>query len=59
MQVSKQDMEDTFNVPFRMCVKEGNVASVMCSYNQVNGVPTCADPNLLKGTIRGQWRLDG
>jgi beta-glucosidase-like glycosyl hydrolase len=58
-QVSKQDMEDTFDVPFRMCVKEGKVASVMCSYNQVNGIPTCADPNLLKKTVRGQWRLDG
>ncbi|XP_011041424.1 PREDICTED: probable beta-D-xylosidase 2 [Populus euphratica] len=57
--VSKQDMEDTFDVPFRMCVKEGKVASVMCSYNQVNGIPTCADPNLLKKTVRGQWRLDG
>ncbi|KAJ6972866.1 probable beta-D-xylosidase 2 [Populus alba] len=57
--VSKQDMVDTFDVPFRMCVKEGKVASVMCSYNQVNGIPTCADPNLLKKTIRGQWRLDG
>jgi beta-glucosidase-like glycosyl hydrolase len=40
-------------------VKEGKVASVMCSYNQVNGIPTCADPNLLKKTVRGQWRLDG
>ena len=59
VQVSKQDIEDTFDVPFRMCVKEGKVASVMCSYNQVNGVPTCADPNLLKRTVRGQWRLDG
>ncbi|KAI9382345.1 hypothetical protein POPTR_014G122200v4 [Populus trichocarpa] len=58
-EVSKQDMEDTFDVPFRMCVKEGKVASVMCSYNQVNGIPTCADPNLLKKTVRGQWRLDG
>ncbi|KAF7804913.1 putative beta-D-xylosidase 2 [Senna tora] len=58
-QVSKQDIEETFDVPFRMCVKEGNVASVMCSYNQVNGKPTCADPNLLKGTVRGQWHLDG
>ncbi|CAL0300219.1 unnamed protein product [Lupinus luteus] len=58
-QVSKQDIEDTFNVPFRMCVKEGNVASVMCSYNQVNGVPTCADPKLLKSTVRGQWGLQG
>ncbi|RDX70314.1 putative beta-D-xylosidase 2, partial [Mucuna pruriens] len=58
-QVSKQDIEDTFDVPFRMCVSEGNVASVMCSYNQVNGVPTCADPNLLKKTVRGLWHLDG
>lgn len=31
----------------------------MCSYNQVNGVPTCADPNLLKNTIRGEWHLNG
>ncbi|XP_030454934.2 probable beta-D-xylosidase 2 [Syzygium oleosum] len=57
--VSKQDMEDTFAVPFRMCVMEGKVASVMCSYNQVNGVPACANPNLLKKTVRGAWRLDG
>lgn len=59
MQVSKQDIEDTFDVPFRSCVMEGNVASVMCSYNQVNGVPTCADPRLLRGTVRGAWRLNG
>ncbi|KAH8489085.1 hypothetical protein H0E87_024650 [Populus deltoides] len=26
---------------------------------EVNGIPTCADPNLLKKTVRGQWRLDG
>ncbi|KAK9015707.1 hypothetical protein V6N11_006801 [Hibiscus sabdariffa] len=51
--VSKQDIEDTFDVPFKMCVQDGNVASVMCSYNQVNGIPTCADPNLLKKTVRG------
>ncbi|KAE8722845.1 putative beta-D-xylosidase 2 [Hibiscus syriacus] len=57
--VSKQDIKDTFNVPFKMCVKEGHVASVMCSYNQVNGVPTCADPNLLQKTVRGQWKLNG
>jgi xylan 1,4-beta-xylosidase len=57
--VSKQDLEDTFNVPFKACVMEGSAASVMCSYNQVNGVPMCADQNLLRGTIRGQWHLDG
>uniref|UniRef100_A0A803NAF8 Glycoside hydrolase family 3 N-terminal domain-containing protein n=1 Tax=Chenopodium quinoa TaxID=63459 RepID=A0A803NAF8_CHEQI len=57
--VSKQDLEDTYNVPFKACVQEGRVASVMCSYNQVNGKPTCADPDLLRNTIRGQWRLNG
>ncbi|WZZ91558.1 hypothetical protein YC2023_120137 [Brassica napus] len=41
------------------CVVDGNVASVMCSYNQVNGKPTCADPDLLSGVIRGQWKLNG
>ncbi|PSS06200.1 Beta-D-xylosidase [Actinidia chinensis var. chinensis] len=57
--VSKQDIKDTFEIPFRECVLGGKVASVMCSYNQVNGIPTCADPKLLKGTIRGGWRLNG
>ncbi|KAL2460328.1 putative beta-D-xylosidase 5 [Abeliophyllum distichum] len=57
--VTPQDMEDTFQPPFRSCVEQGHVSSVMCSYNRVNGIPTCADPNLLKGVIRGQWSLDG
>ncbi|XP_077218491.1 putative beta-D-xylosidase 2 [Tasmannia lanceolata] len=58
-QVSKQDLEDTYNVPFKECVVEGKVASVMCSYNQVNGVPTCANPNFLRNTIRAAWGLNG
>lgn len=52
-------MVETFVRPFEMCVKDGDVASVMCSYNQVNGLPTCADPKLLKDTIRGEWELHG
>ncbi|XP_038992427.1 beta-xylosidase/alpha-L-arabinofuranosidase 1-like [Hibiscus syriacus] len=57
--VTRQDMDDTFQPPFKSCVVDGNVASVMCSYNQVNGKPTCADPDLLAGVIRGQWKLNG
>ncbi|VFQ76348.1 unnamed protein product [Cuscuta campestris] len=57
--VTEQDMHETFQPPFEACVKEGNVASVMCSYNQVNGKPTCGDPNLLNGVVRGQWNLNG
>ncbi|MED6221861.1 Endo-1,4-beta-xylanase 2, variant 2 [Stylosanthes scabra] len=57
--VSQQDLDDTYNPPFKSCVIDGNVASVMCSYNQVNGKPTCADPDLLKGIIRDKWKLNG
>lgn len=57
--MTKQDLEDTYQPPFKSCVLEGHVSSVMCSYNRVNGIPTCADPDLLKGVIRGQWGLDG
>ncbi|CAA0401639.1 unnamed protein product [Arabidopsis thaliana] len=57
--VTQQDLDDTYNAPFKSCVIDGNVASVMCSYNQVNGKPTCADPDLLSGLIRGQWKLNG
>ncbi|GLU03345.1 hypothetical protein SLE2022_205480 [Rubroshorea leprosula] len=58
-QVTKQDLEDTYQPPFKGCVEEGHVSSVMCSYNRVNGIPTCANPDLLQGIIRGQWGLDG
>ncbi|XP_057958221.1 probable beta-D-xylosidase 2 [Malania oleifera] len=56
--VSEQDLEETFNVPFKACVEEGHVASVMCSFNQINGKPSCGDPNL-RNIVRGQWHLNG
>nr|XP_043630640.1 beta-xylosidase/alpha-L-arabinofuranosidase 1-like [Erigeron canadensis] len=57
--VTKQDLEDTYNPPFKSCVLDGNVASIMCSYNKLNGVPTCVDKKLLKDTVRDQWKLNG
>ncbi|KAK4597146.1 hypothetical protein RGQ29_014940 [Quercus rubra] len=57
--VTEQDMEETFNPPFEMCVKDGDVSGIMCSYNRVNGIPSCADPNLLKQTLRQEWDLHG
>jgi len=52
-------MRETFLKPFEMCVKDGDVSSVMCSFNRINGIPICADPQLLKDTIRGEWDLHG
>ncbi|KAF2397345.1 glycoside hydrolase [Trichodelitschia bisporula] len=32
-----------------------NVGAVLCSYNAVNGVPTCASDYLLNAVLRGHW----
>ncbi|XP_076917758.1 beta-xylosidase/alpha-L-arabinofuranosidase 2-like [Bidens hawaiensis] len=57
--VTKQDLEDTYNPPFKSCVFDANVASVMCSFNKLNGKPTCGDKELLQDTVRGEWKLNG
>lgn len=52
-------MVESVNLPFEMCIKEGDSVSAMCSYNQINGIPACADTRLLSQTIRGEWDLHG
>ncbi|KAF4043595.1 Fibronectin type III-like domain [Phytophthora infestans] len=57
--VTKQDQADTYFPAFEDCVKRGHVSSIMCSYNAVNGIPSCADKGLLTDLVRGQWKFDG
>ncbi|KAM0938799.1 putative glycosidase [Dioscorea sansibarensis] len=56
--VTQQDMEDTYQPPFRSCIKDGKASCLMCSYNQVNGVPACARGDLLE-KARGEWGFKG
>lgn len=42
-------------LPFQTCIRDVHAQSVMCAYNAVNGVPTCADPWLLKTLLRTHW----
>lgn len=51
-------MEDTFQPPFKSCIKEGGASCLMCSYNKINGIPSCARGDLLK-EIKEQWGFDG
>ncbi|CAO2141541.1 unnamed protein product [Urochloa humidicola] len=57
--VTAQDLADTFNPPFRSCVVDGKASCVMCAYTSVNGVPSCANTDLLTKTFRSSWGLDG
>ncbi|XP_058096741.1 probable beta-D-xylosidase 7 [Magnolia sinica] len=57
--VSMQDLADTYQPPFKSCIEEGRASGIMCSYNRVNGVPSCADFNLLSKTARAKWGFYG
>ncbi|KAF5747304.1 beta-D-xylosidase 6 isoform X2 [Tripterygium wilfordii] len=56
--VSEQDLEDTYQPPFQSCIQEGKASCLMCSYNQVNGVPTCAHKDFLQ-KARTEWGFKG
>ena len=57
--ISTRDLIDSYMVPFQACVEEGRVSGLMCSYNAVNGVPTCASDWLLSTVARGDWQFQG
>src|SRR3984885_3209966 len=56
---SPHDLADTYFPAFRAAVVEGHVASVMCVYNAVDGIPGCASPFLLQKTLRDTWGFKG
>ena len=43
-EVSLRDLEELYYAPFVPVVQEGHVASLMCSYGQLNGTNTCSNP---------------
>ncbi|CAG9948419.1 unnamed protein product [Clonostachys rosea f. rosea IK726] len=53
--ISVQDLAEYYALPFRTCVRDAKAAGVMCTYNAVNGVPTCADPYLIQTILRDHW----
>jgi pre-mRNA-splicing factor SYF2/beta-D-xylosidase 4 len=56
--ISKRDLVETFVASYPAVVKAG-VAGVMCSYNGINGTPSCADGPLLNGMLRGGIGFNG
>jgi beta-glucosidase len=56
---SPHDLEDTYLPAFRATVTEGKVASVMCAYNAVNGIPACASDDLMEQRLRRAWGFKG
>lgn len=57
--VEEQVLHELYLLPFEMAVKDGQVASIMCAYNAVNGQQSCENKYLLTDVLRNQWGFKG
>ena len=57
--VSLRVLRETFLYPFHEALKQGGAISVMASYNEIDGVPSHANPWLLRDVLRKEWGFKG
>lgn len=57
--VSERALRELYLKPFEIAVKEGNAASIMTSYNAVNGHFTASSYDLTQTILRREWKFDG
>jgi beta-glucosidase len=59
VEVDNRVLHELYLLPFEMAVKDGGVASIMCSYNRIGGVYACDNAYTLTEVLRNQWGFDG
>lgn len=57
--ISERELREVFLPPFKKAVQESKAASVMASYNEIDGVPSHANKWLLKDVLRKEWDFEG
>ena len=57
--VSDRDQVEYYWPAFRAAIQGGDVGSIMCSYNGVNGIPSCANEMSQNEVLRSEWGFDG
>ncbi len=56
--IDERTLHEIYLPAFEAAVKAG-VASVMCAYQQVNGVWSCENSEIQNGILRGRWGFQG
>ncbi|MGJ7569558.1 beta-glucosidase BglX [Variovorax sp. RB2P76] len=56
--ISERTLREVYLPPFRAALDAGAL-SVMSAFNEIGGVPSTANPALLTGVLRDEWKFKG
>lgn len=57
--VSERELRDVFLQPFKTVIERCQPASIMASYNEIDGIPSHANQWLLRTVLREEWGFTG
>lgn len=58
-QIASRELHEVFLPPFEAAVKLAHAASIMPSYNEIDGIPSHVNGSLLNDVVRKQWGFTG
>ena len=56
--ISEKTLREIYLPPFKATVEAG-VGTLMCSFNEISGMPSSANHKLLTNILRGEWKFNG
>ncbi|MCW3844893.1 glycoside hydrolase family 3 C-terminal domain-containing protein [Micromonospora yasonensis] len=57
--IDERTQREIYLPHFEAAVKDGNIASMMCSFNQINGEYSCQNSRILTDILKGEWGFKG
>jgi xylan 1,4-beta-xylosidase len=53
--IGLQDLSEYYLPMFQQCARDSNVGAIMCSYNAINGTPSCTNSYIMQDILRDHW----
>jgi len=59
VQIGERELREVHLYPFEAVVRDGDAASIMNAYHDIDGVPCASSEWLLTDVLRGEWGFEG